>query len=135
MTSGTSPNWLIDGMNVIGSRPDGWWRDRQGAIRRLSARLALFAAASSGEIRVVFDGPLPASPPEPEDVEVMFAPGGPNAADRRMVSFLRSTARPETWKVVTSDGQLARDCESLGAQVMGAGDFRAMLEREVPLET
>ena len=25
----------IDAMNVIGSRPDGWWRDRDGAARRL----------------------------------------------------------------------------------------------------
>ena len=27
--------WYVDAMNVIGSRPDGWWRDREGAIRRL----------------------------------------------------------------------------------------------------
>ena len=29
--------WLIDASNVIGSRPDGWWRDRDGAARRLIA--------------------------------------------------------------------------------------------------
>ena len=29
---------VVDGMNVIGSRPDGWWRDRAGASRRLHAR-------------------------------------------------------------------------------------------------
>jgi 8-oxo-dGTP diphosphatase len=27
--------WVIDASNVIGSRPDGWWRDRAGATRRL----------------------------------------------------------------------------------------------------
>ena len=131
----TPPNWLIDGMNVIGSRPDGWWRDRQGAIRGLSARLALFAASLEGEVRVVFDGPMPASPPPSEEVDVVYAPGGPNAADRRIVAFLRSTPRPESWKVVTSDGELARACTSLGATVMGSGAFQTMLEAELPPKT
>jgi hypothetical protein len=31
---------IVDGANVVGSRPDGWWRDRQGAARRLAGRLA-----------------------------------------------------------------------------------------------
>ena len=30
---------IVDGMNVIGSRPDGWWRDRPGAMRRLVEKL------------------------------------------------------------------------------------------------
>jgi len=31
---------IVDGANVVGSRPDGWWRDREGAARRLAGRLA-----------------------------------------------------------------------------------------------
>jgi hypothetical protein len=31
---------IVDGANVVGSRPDGWWRDRPGAARRLAGRLA-----------------------------------------------------------------------------------------------
>ena len=31
---------LVDVANVLGSRPDGWWRDRAGATGRLLARLA-----------------------------------------------------------------------------------------------
>ena len=34
-----SPRWVVDASNVIGSRPDGWWRDRAGAARRLVAAL------------------------------------------------------------------------------------------------
>ena len=30
---------LVDAANVVGSRPDGWWRDREGATARLLARL------------------------------------------------------------------------------------------------
>jgi hypothetical protein len=31
---------LVDAANVVGSRPDGWWRDRAGANARLLRRLA-----------------------------------------------------------------------------------------------
>ncbi len=31
---------IVDGANVVGSRPDGWWRDRAGAAARLRAELA-----------------------------------------------------------------------------------------------
>jgi hypothetical protein len=31
---------VVDGANVVGSRPDGWWRDREGAARRLAGRIA-----------------------------------------------------------------------------------------------
>lgn len=43
-TSGTEParTWVVDAANVIGARPDGWWRDRAGAARRLYRRLAEF---------------------------------------------------------------------------------------------
>ena len=35
--------WFIDAMNVIGSRPDGWWRDRDGAMRRLVDQVRAWA--------------------------------------------------------------------------------------------
>ena len=52
--------WVIDASNVIGSRPDGWWRDRAGATRRLVARLDRFAAETDEPVVVVLDaGPAP----------------------------------------------------------------------------
>jgi hypothetical protein len=48
--------WVVDGDNVVGSRPDGWWRDRAGAKRRLVERLERFAAARDVPVTVVFDG-------------------------------------------------------------------------------
>src|SRR4051812_28211237 len=59
---------VVDGMNVIGTRPDGWWRDRRSAQRRLVAQLA----ALGEPLTVVFDGrehPVDA----PGGIEVRFA--------------------------------------------------------------
>jgi hypothetical protein len=36
---------VVDGANVVGSRPDGWWRDRAGAAERLRDALVPLAAA------------------------------------------------------------------------------------------
>ncbi len=38
--------WLVDGMNVIGTRPDGWWKDRHAAMVRLVGQLELWAASA-----------------------------------------------------------------------------------------
>ena len=47
--------FVVDGMNVIGSRPTGWWRDRPGAMRGLVEELVERDAAP-GELSVVGDG-------------------------------------------------------------------------------
>ena len=52
--------WLVDASNVIGSRPDGWWRDREGAARRLIADLERFAETAGEPVTVVLD----AGPPQ-----------------------------------------------------------------------
>ena len=50
---------LVDGNNVMGSRPDGWWRNRAGAAERLVAEIAPLARSSGGAWTIVFDGPAP----------------------------------------------------------------------------
>ena len=47
---------VVDGMNVIGSRPDGWWRDREAASRRVVGRRERLVRADGAEVTVVFDG-------------------------------------------------------------------------------
>ena len=119
--------WLVDGMNVIGSRPDGWWRDRPGAMRRLAEELAAFAATSGDQVAVVFDGkPFEL---ETEGVEVAFASRrGPNAADDDIAKRVAGDADPAGLRVVTSDRTLADRVGAAGAQVEGAGAFRRRLE-------
>jgi predicted RNA-binding protein with PIN domain len=120
---------FVDGMNVIGSRPDGWWRDRDGAERRLVERLVKLAKATDDDISVVFDGrPLPDLPEgEHDGIRVLYARRpGPNAADDRIVEEVQGDDNPRGLTVVTSDRLLAERVGKLGARVMGAG---ALLER------
>ena len=115
--------WLVDGMNVIGSRPDGWWRDRRGAMRRLVDELE----ALDGEVTVVFDGrPFEL---EGDRVQVIFASRqGRNAADDDLVALVSSDRDPSDLTVVTSDADLERRVRQHGAAVEGAGSFLRRLE-------
>jgi predicted RNA-binding protein with PIN domain len=114
--------WIVDGMNVIGSKPDGWWRDRQGAMRRLAERLAGWAEGR--EVTLVFDGrPFEL---DVEGVRVEFATRrGPNAADDDIVRLVESDHDPSGLRVVTSDRELSRRMRDLGAEVVSSGTFRA----------
>ncbi len=109
-------------MNVIGSRPDGWWRDRAGAALQLTVSLEELAAESGDEIAVTFEGEkflaLPAG--RRRGVEVRYARRrGRNAADDRIVADVAADADPGSLTVVTSDRELARRVVELGASVVG----------------
>jgi GNAT superfamily N-acetyltransferase/predicted RNA-binding protein with PIN domain len=121
--------WLVDGMNVIGTRPDGWWRDRDAAVRRLVARLARFASAT-GPVTVVLDGGPLEDLPEARSstLEVAYPHrGGANAADDCIVEIVRSEPGPFT--VITSDAALRRRVRALGAATLGASAFLERLDR------
>jgi uncharacterized protein YaiI (UPF0178 family) len=113
--------WIVDGMNVIGSRPTGWWHDRPGAMRDLVYRLGKLGEP----VTVIFDG-RPFEIDDAGEVDVRFASRrGRNAADddiARMAS--------EGDVVVTSDDELVRRVTAKGATVTGAGAFRRALESE-----
>jgi predicted RNA-binding protein with PIN domain len=120
--------WIVDGMNLIGSRPDGWWRDRPGAMRSLAAELGRFAAASGESVTVVFDG-RPVQLGDHPEVEVAFASRrGPNAADDDIAVLVAGASRPGELTVVTSDAALAERVSSNGAGVVGVRAFRERLD-------
>ncbi|MFL5887400.1 MAG: NYN domain-containing protein [Thermoleophilaceae bacterium] len=123
----TARRLLVDGMNVIGSKPDGWWRDRPGAMRALTERLEAHAADTGDEVTVVFDG-RPFEIDAGERVRVMFASRrGPNAADDDIADLVAGDDAPETLTVVTSDSDLADRVTERGAEVVPAGRFRREL--------
>jgi predicted RNA-binding protein with PIN domain len=115
---------VVDGNNVMGSRPDGWWRDRAGAARRLVAHLGEWATVTERDVLVVFDGAPPAGLAAPARVEVRFARRrGPDAADDDIVAFVAADAAAERLRVVTSDSTLARRVRAHGAEVVGAREL------------
>ena len=122
---------IVDGNNVIGSRPDGWWRDRPGAARKLIAALAKLAQRSGDRISVVLDGRPLADLPEGvhDGVLVAYATrAGRDAADDRIVAEVEQDRDPASLVVVTSDRELAERVRALGAAVEGAGSLLAQLE-------
>ena len=121
--------WLIDGNNVMGSRPDGWWRDRRAAARRLVGELAAFAAREGVPVTVVFDGaPFEVEVPDDAPLEVVFAARrGRDAADDEIARRVAASADPAGLAVVTSDAGLAQRVREHGAKVVPAGRFRSGL--------
>lgn len=122
--------WLVDGMNVLGSQPDGWWRDRAAARRRLVGELAALHRRTGAPVIVVFDGRPQAGEVEEgaaEGLDVRFAGGGPGAADDVIAAMAAASTDPAATTVVTSDAGLRRRVEGSGVAVMGAGTFRRVL--------
>jgi predicted RNA-binding protein with PIN domain len=125
---------VVDAMNVIGSRPDGWWRDRDGALRRLVGRLDRYASVHGQRVVAVADGRAPADLPAGWHgaVRLHFARrAGPDAADDRIVELL--DAELETATVVTADADLRERVTSRGHQVLGPGRLlQALDELDAP---
>jgi predicted RNA-binding protein with PIN domain len=121
---------LVDGMNVVGSRPDGWWRGRERAMRTLVDELDRYARARDERILVVFDGPRSRrSPRRRRNVEVRFTPDSRrDAADDVIVASVAADPDPSTLTVVTSDARLADRVRLHGADVIGARSFRRRLD-------
>jgi len=121
--------WIVDGMNVIGSRPDAWWKDRDGAMLRLVDLLERWAAANVEDVSVVFERP-PSPPIRSTVIDVLHAPRArPNSADDEIVRLLRDDSDPAAVRVVTSDRWLADQVWAAGASVEGADSFRTRLEQ------
>jgi uncharacterized protein YaiI (UPF0178 family) len=111
-------HWFIDAMNVIGSRPDGWWRDRDGAARRLIQQIRGWA---QDPVTVVLDdGPDDLLGTVGTVTVVRARRRGRNAADDEIVRLVEGVSDAV---VVTSDAELASRVRALGAEVMGAGSF------------
>ena len=119
---------LVDGMNLIGSRPDGWWEDRTEAMRLMAWELRAFAEDTGEQLTVVFDGRPIDSVLRGHGIEVQWAPGGTNAADRRIERLVGDHPEPGSITVVTSDKALTRAVTAAGASVVGSGEFRTRLD-------
>ena len=135
---------VVDIANVMGARPDGWWRDRAGAARRLCLEVKALAGRPDGsapevaawvlvlegqareavalladELNELDEGLDERAEGEPALVRLLCAPG---SGDDAIVSVVAdAAARSETCLVVTADRELRRRCEELNASVVGPG--------------
>jgi 8-oxo-dGTP diphosphatase len=132
---------VVDVANVMGARPDGWWRDRAGAAVRLHGEVAALAASGrailpgepgeSGppEFVMVLEGAANAAGPRiaraaPEDrVRVVQAPGH---GDDTIVAVVRDL--PGRRVVVTADRELRDRCAAVGAEVRSPGWLLGLLK-------
>jgi predicted RNA-binding protein with PIN domain len=120
--------YLVDAMNVIGTRPDRWWRDRHAAMVRLVDQLERWVAATGEDVTVVFERP-PSPPITSPVIGIGHAPRpGPDSADDEILRRLREDPNPEQVRVVTSDLRLADQARFLNATVEPAQAFRLRIE-------
>ena len=120
--------WIVDGMNVIGSRPDGWWRNRRLAMSTLIEHLESWASAEDQDVTVVFEHPL--SPPvESAVIAIAHAPrAAANSADDEIIAMVTAAASPQDIRVATSDRALAHRVTALGATVYPAQRLRDLID-------
>jgi predicted RNA-binding protein with PIN domain len=111
---------VVDGANVVGSRPDGWWKDRAGAARRLHERL-LVADTSYDDIVLVLEGAAKAGVKAGRDGHVRTV-HAPRDGDATIVEQARVVAaRGSEVTVITADRFLRARVEGVGARAMGPG--------------
>jgi hypothetical protein len=115
------PLLVVDGANVVGSVPDGWWRDRAGAAIRLRDRLVATTTAGLPdlpgpvEVALVVEGKARDIPEIPA-VRVERAPG---SGDDLIVDLVEAAGAGRRVVVVTADRELRRRVTALGAEVRG----------------
>ena len=128
VADGPRRHWVIDGNNVFGSRPDGWWNDRPSAQARFAQRVAEWCRTHSDEVTLVFDAPL--------GLETTVLAGGNlriieatrrgrNAADDEIVDLVDGllVVDADPVSVVTSDRGLRARLDA-AVEIVGVGAFR-----------
>jgi hypothetical protein len=109
---------VVDAANVVGSKPDGWWKDRPGAARRLHEKL-LVADLPHDEVVLVVEGAAKAGvrPGRDGHVRTVHARG---SGDDAIVDETRAAIDPgNRVVVVTADRFLRSRVEGLGAMALG----------------
>jgi hypothetical protein len=117
---------VVDGANVVGSRPDGWWKDRAGAARRLHERL-LVADLEYDEVVLVLEGAAKAGVPSGRDHHVRTV-HAPRDGDSAIVAATRAALETgASVTVVSADRVLGGAVGSLGALAMSPSWLLAQL--------
>jgi hypothetical protein len=127
MRTPVRPLLVVDAANVVGSRPDGWWRDRAGAARRLLTALA--GALPEDDVVLVLEGAARqgVAAGHVDGVEVVHAPRSGDDEIVEIVGAATAGGRPAT--VVTADRGLRQRVRALGAETVGPRSLWERLDR------
>ncbi len=126
---------VVDGANVVGSRPDGWWRDRAGAARRLAGQLVAVLAEEPARLAAAVgaDGPVhvhlvlegAARLPDPPGHPALTVVAAPADGDATIVALVGDLGAGTV--VVTADRALRSRVTALGATTTGPSTLLATL--------
>nr|WP_296073243.1 hypothetical protein [uncultured Actinoplanes sp.] len=118
----TVPLVIVDGANVVGSVPDGWWRDRAAAAVRLRDSLATILSGGLPdlpgpiEVALVVEGRARDIPQTTNGVRIERAPA---SGDDKITDLVRVEAPTRRTVVITADRGLRERVVPLGAEVRG----------------
>ena len=111
---------VVDAANVVGSRPDGWWKDRAGAARKLHERL-LVADLPYDEIVLVLEGAAKAGVKSGRDGHVRTVHAKGSGDDEIVAQARAAVERGDRVTVVTADRMLQARVQGVGATAVGPG--------------
>jgi len=111
---------IIDGANVIGSRPDGWWRDRPRAARSLHQKLSI-ADLPQNEIVLILEGEAKRGVRAGQDGHFRTVHAAGSGDDAIVDEVVRQFAIGDGREVivVTADRELRDRVEDVGAGTKG----------------
>lgn len=125
---------IVDGANVVGSRPDGWWRDRAGAARRLAGKLVAALVVSPGDLASALLG-APCGDGSGVRVHLVLEGAARSATDLAThpqlivhraesdgdtaIAALAGELASDSVLVVTADRALRNEVHALGAAAVG----------------
>lgn len=108
---------IVDGANVVGSRPDGWWRDRAGAARRLQGQMSV-AELPQDEVVLVLEGAARRGYPAGQDRRVRTVHAPRSGDDAIVEEATAQVGAGDEVTVVTADRELRVRVEAAGAESM-----------------
>ena len=108
---------IVDGANVVGSRPDGWWKDRAGAARRLHESL-LTGDLSYDEVVLVLEGAAKGGVRAGRDGHVRTTHARGSGDDEIVAQVTAAAERGDVVTVVTADRMLQSRATAAGATSM-----------------
>ena len=119
---------VVDGANVVGSRPDGWWRDRAAAAAKLHGRLAV-ADTSWDEIVLVLEGQAKGGVPSGRDGHLRTVHAAKDGDAAITTEARAARERGDTVMVITADRALQQRVQALSCQTMSPGWLLDQIDR------